>query len=399
MHWLGLSGLWGTHMVEPNRNILKIGPSGTVKLSEMVRGMKQKGEDVISFAVGEPDFDTPPNIVDAAVRALQQGETHYTSSYGIWPLRVAIAEKCQEDNDIPCMPMDVIATPTKFGIYASIASFVGSNDEVLLANPAWVSYDPVIKFCGGKTKWVPAGDEEEYQMTPENVNELVTSKSKMIIINTPSNPTGAVMKEEYIRGIAEIAKDNDLVVLADEIYEKILYEGKHLSIASLPEMYERTITVNGFSKAYAMTGWRSGYIVAPRGMLRQIIKLQQHIQTCTTTFAQYGSVEAIQGPQDCLKEMVAEFKARRNLVVEGLNKIDGISCPEPHGAFYTFFKYDHEVSSMDLAIQILQEAKIGFTPGSTFGSLGENHMRFSYATSREKIKEGLSRLEDFISNF
>jgi len=384
-------------MFGPNESIQRVAPSGTVKLADMIKGLKAKGEDVLSFAVGEPDFDTPAHIREAAKKALDEGHTHYTSSYGIPALRDAVNCKLKEENGIPCEVKNIIISPTKFCVAAAICSYIGHGDELILPNPAWVTYEALVNYAGGKNVWVPAGVDVDFEMDPDRISEHITPKTKAVLLNVPANPTGGTASPERIKGIADLAMDHDLLVITDEIYEKLTYEGKHISIASLPGMFERTITINGFSKAYAMTGWRVGYMAAPDELTSQMIKFQQHLQTCATAFAQHGAVAALTGPQEPVNAMVEEFGRRREIMVEGLNKIDGISVNRPKGAFYGFFKYDFDIPSLDLAMKLIDEAKIGFTPGSAFGSLGEGHLRFSYATSQDNIREGLRRLEEFVS--
>jgi aspartate aminotransferase len=383
-------------MISPSQAVSSIGASETVKLSEMVAALKAKGKDVLSLTMGEPDFPTPKNIVDAAKKALDDGHTHYTSSYGIEPLRQAVAEKCKKDNGLDCKWQDVLITPTKFAIAAAISAFCERGDEVLIPDPSWVSYSALTHLAGGKVVPVMAGEDVNFEMDPDKVNEKVSKRTKIMILNSPCNPTGGVASLKRLKGLAQIAQDHDLLVLSDEIYEKILYSGKHLSIGALPGMADRTITVNGFSKAYAMTGWRVGYLVAKKPLLDQVMKVQQHYQTCATSFAQYGALEALKGPQEPIQQMVDEFRKRRDLVVPGLNKIPGIKCFNPNGAFYAFFKYDFEVPSEHFCLRLLEEGGLGLVHGSAFGSNGEGYVRVSYAASQEKLKEALKRLEEFV---
>ncbi|MDP6156755.1 MAG: pyridoxal phosphate-dependent aminotransferase [Candidatus Thermoplasmatota archaeon] len=373
--------------------MVTINPSATLAMGEMAKQLSKDGINVTSFSMGEPDFVTPSHIREAAKKALDDGYTYYTPSEGMWELRMAVAEKSAKENDIPCSYRDVIITPAKHGIFSSIFSTVGKGSEVIVPDPLWVSYIPQIDLAEAKPVFVPLKLKNEFRMVPEDINEKITPYTKMIILNSPSNPTGAVLTLDDLKGIADLAIDNDLIVLADEIYEKVIYDAKHYSIASLPDMFERTITINGFSKAYAMTGWRMGWVVAPPPLFKGIAKIQQHTISCATSFAQRGALEALKGPKEPLNEMVSTFRERRDYTVKRLNDIEGIHCLKPKGAFYTFFSFDYDMSSMDLATHLLQKAHVAMTPGSAFGPSGEGFIRMSYANSLENIIEGLYSVE------
>ncbi len=372
--------------------------SATLKSKEIINRLKSAGEEVLAFTLGEPDFDTPAYIVEAAIKALNDGFTHYTSSLGIPELREAVAEKSKTKNKIPCTNENVIITPTKFGIYAGVQATINPGDEVIIPDPGWVSYLPMIQMAQGKTVCVPTYNETEFRVLPENVMEVITNKTKMIILNSPSNPTGSVLTKDDIKGIADIAKDHDLLILSDEVYEKLIYEGEHYSIAAVDDMFDRTITINGFSKAYAMTGWRLGWVVAPKPIFDGISKIQQHSITCCTSFAQKGGVAALTTQSDRVTQMVNEFKARRDLLIKGLNEIDGISCFTPKGAFYAFFNFAFDMTSEEFTNYLLEKGKLVLTPGSAFGAGGEGFARFSYAASTEKINKGLAILADVVKN-
>ena len=371
--------------------------SATLKSKEIINRLKQAGEEVLAFNLGEPDFDTPEHIVTAAIAALNDGFTHYTSSMGIAELREAVATKSKEENNIPCAPEHVIILPCKFGIYTAIQATIDPGDEVILPDPGWVSYEPMIHLTQGKPVGVRTHNEDEFRILPENIMEAITDKTKMIILNSPSNPTGSVSTQEDIKGIAEIAKDHDLIVLTDEIYEKILYEGKHYSIAAEDDMFDRTVTVSGFSKAYAMTGWRIGWAIAPKHILDNIAKIQQHSISSCTSFVQKAAVTALTKDTDSIDQMVNEFKARRDLVVNGINEINGLSCFLPKGAFYAFFKFEFDMTSEEFTNYMLEKGRLVFTPGSAFGSGGNGFVRMSYAASREKLKQGLKALGEMVS--
>lgn len=381
--------------------IKDVAPSGTLALAEKAGEMKANGIDVISFGVGEPDFDTPETIISKAKDALDRGLTHYVASRGIPELRRSITEKLKAENRLDYNPnTDIIVTPSgKFAIFAVIMATIGPGDEVVIPDPSWVSYDPCVIFASGKAVHVSLSSDDNFLVTKEKLRSALTPRTKAIIINSPNNPTGRVFTLPEIEAVAAFAKENDLLVISDEIYEKIIYdENVHISIASLPGMKERTVVVNGFSKTFSMTGWRLGYIACEKGLASQILKLQQHSVTCATSFAQAGAVGAFTGAKKELREMVDEFKARRDLIVDGLNSVTGISCPVPEGAFYAFPNVSRlGRSSMELSEYLLNEAHVGVTPGIEFGKCGEGHIRISYATSRDNIRKGLDRIKKALS--
>jgi aspartate aminotransferase len=374
------------------KRMSQVPESGTMRIANIVSKLKGQGVDVISFSVGEPDFDTPDNITNAAIKALNDHFTHYTPSAGISELRKAVAEKCHRENGIPCEDKHVIITPTKQAIFMSMLAMLDEGDEVILPDPSWGTFEACVRVPGGRPKFVTLKQDEEYRMLPSAVAEAITPRTKMILMCTPSNPLGSVQEKEDVKGIADLAKDHDLSVLADETYEKIIYEGKHYSIASLPGMFERTITVAGFSKTYAMTGWRIGWSVAPPDITKEINKIQTQSITCCTSFCQVAALEALSGPQDSVRTMVAEFRERRGLIHRLMSEIPQLHCPRPKGAFYMFPSYDAQMNSEDMAAHLLQKAHVALTPGSAFGPSGENHLRFSYAASREDINEGMRRI-------
>ncbi len=375
--------------------MLGVGESPTVRLSGLVSELRAKGEDVISLGVGEPDFPTPSHIVEAAKQALDEGFTKYTPSKGIPELREAIAEKSRAENGIPCGPEDVIVIPTKHALFASVLAFAGPSDEVLLPDPGWVSYLPMVRLASAKP--VPVPCEGEFQMTPEATAELITPASRMIIVNSPNNPTGSVYDPEALRGLADLAEDHNLVIVTDEIYEKIVFNGEHHSIAAFPGAFDNTITVHGFSKTYSMTGWRLGWAVAPRDLLGSINKIQQHSTTCATSFAQKGGVAALTGPKGPVEKMVQEFEKRREIVAQGVAEIPAFTFKKPRGTFYAWIRYDDPRSSLDFAETLLKEAKVAVTPGIAFGDKGENHFRLSFAASRENIQEAFKRVAEVLA--
>lgn len=378
-----------------SERVESVSESATLRIANLAGELARSGVDVISFSLGEPDFPTPPHICDAAKQALDAGETHYTPSAGIPELREAIAEKLQRDNRIQVDASNIIVTPgAKQAIFEAVFTVLSEGDEVLIFDPAWVSYDACVRLAGGRCVWVPTVPEEGFK--PENPGEYITPKTRLFIVNTPCNPTGAVYGGEVLREIAELAIDHDLLVLSDEVYEKIIYDKKHESLAALPDMQERTITVNGFSKAYAMTGWRLGYLAAPEELVKQMLKVHSHSVSQATSFVQHAGLAALQGEQKCVAEMTGEFRARRDLLIKGLRHL-GFTTPLPEGAFYAFPDVSEYGSGDEVAERLLKEAHVAVTPGGAFGAAGENHIRISYAASRERIKEALERMEQHLT--
>ncbi len=370
--------------------VQRIPQSATMKIADIAANLRREGRDIISFSLGEPDFETPENIKKAAKIALDRGETHYTQGSGILELREVIAEKLKTDNSLDVTSSDVLVTTgAKQAIFEAICSLIDEGDEVLLFDPAWVSYEAIVKFAGGKPVMVPVYERDGY--TPVEFESRITKDTKLLVLNSPCNPTGAVYGESVIKSIAQTAEDHDLLVISDEVYEKIVYGAKHHSIGTLiPDL---TITVNGFSKAYAMTGWRLGYATAPRSILQGMLKIQQHTVSNATSFVQRAGIEALSGDQSAQRAMVAEFQTRRDLVIDGLARI-GIKCALPKGAFYAFPKVTQFGTSEQVTEQLLRDALVAVTPGSAFGPNGEGYVRMSYATSREDIAKGIRRIEE-----
>ena len=384
-------------MVRFAKRVTSIESSPTVRLGDLVTEMKARGEKVLSLSVGEPDFPTPAHIVEAGKKALDDGFTKYTSSVGIKELREAVAEKSLKENRIPAKPENVLIAPTKHTLYMSCMALLEAGDEAIIPDPGWVSYAPMVVLAGAKPVPVRAADEQGFAPSPDDVAELITPRTRLIMLNSPSNPAGSVYPGATMKAIADLAADHDLVVLSDEIYEKILYEGEHVSPASLDGMFDRTVTVNGFSKTYSMTGWRLGWLVAPKPIFKEISKVQEHTITCATAFAQKAGVAALRGPSEPLEKMVAEFRARRDLICAELAKIDRVTCFRPAGAFYVFPKFDVPLDDAALGEKLLKEAKVAITPGSGFGAAGASHERLSYAASRATITESVRRIGEVVA--
>ena len=353
---------------------------------------------VVGLHVGEPDFDTPAHIKRAATEALNAGYTHYTNTAGIPELRAAIAQKLKMENGIDVDPEnEVLVTHGGYAaIYLSLQALVDAGDEILLIEPAW-TYDGFIALAGGIK--VPCDlYGPSFKLTRDHLESKVSDRTKLILVSSPNNPTGNMFSREELEIVAEVAKRRNLLVLSDEVYEKLVYDGlRHYSVASLPDMSDRTITVNSFSKTYAMTGWRIGYAAASKEVVTAVKKIAAYGYGCINAVVQKAAVEALTGPQDCVREMLKEYDLRRHLIVRGLNEISGIECAKPKGAFYAFANISSfKLSSQELAATLLQKAKVATIPGSAFGSSGEGYLRISFATSQEKIVEGLDRIGKFV---
>ena len=380
-----------------SKRLQEIPASGTIAISNLVSQMKAEGVDIVSFSMGEPDFTTPENVIDACCDSLHSGFTHYTPSLGIPALRKAVADMTRETDGVPCQASNVLITPCKQAIFMIALAYIDPGDEVILADPSWVSYEACIRLAGGVPVYVPTRFEDNFVLDPALVESKITPRTKMIILNTPSNPTGAVIPADVLKQIADIAMARGIKVLSDEIYSSIVYEGKHTSIASFPGMFDNTLIVSGLSKSFAMTGWRLGWAIAPEDDIKAINKLQSHSISCAVSFVQEAAVEAITGPQQSKYDMVAEFRRRRDLAMDLISEIPGIECNVPQGAFYIFPKYNRDIPSAKLAETLLREGHVAVTPGTAFGPGGEGFFRISYAASEEQIREGISRIKNTLS--
>ena len=357
--------------------------------------LEKQGKDVVHLEIGEPDFDTPKNIKEAAAKALNAGYTHYTPSAGIPELRQAIADYISKTRNIPVSSEEVVVTPgAKPIMFFSILALVNPGEEVLYPNPGFPIYESLINFVGAKPVPIPLKEENDFSIDPEYVKKRITKKTKMIIINSPENPTGGVITRGQLKVIADcIADRDDVFVLADEIYSRIIYEGKHESITQFKGMKDKTILLDGFSKTYAMTGWRLGYGVMRKDLALKVAQLMTNSNSCTCTFTQMAGVEALTGSQKEPERMDAEFKKRREVIVSGLNNIEGITCKKPHGAFYVFPNITG--TGMDchkLGDHLLYNAGVAVLPGTSFGKYGEGYLRLSFANSVENIKKALDRI-------
>ncbi|MEM1537784.1 MAG: pyridoxal phosphate-dependent aminotransferase [Candidatus Nezhaarchaeales archaeon] len=374
-----------------------IPPSETLGVVERIEVLKRRGVDVVRFDVGEPDFKTPEHIQRAALNAISEGFTKYTSSRGILELRQAIALHVKDWIGLDYDPeSEIIATPgAKFAIYAAIQAVVNRGDEVIILTPAWPTYKACVLAVFAKP--VEVAMLESYKVNEEGVKNAITSRTRMIMVNTPNNPTGGVLSVEDLKLIADLAVDHSLLVLSDEIYKAFVFEGKHVSIASLPGMRERTIIVDGLSKTYSMTGWRLGFALAPREVVDAMVKIQQASTTCPASFVQKAGIAALTGPQDVVKRFLEEYDRRRRRIIRGLNQIEGVKCNNPQGAFYVFPDFSSfNIPSKMLAERLLMEAGVATVAGSPFGPGGEGKLRIAYTTSMDRIEEGLRRIKDFV---
>ncbi|MBI2775874.1 MAG: pyridoxal phosphate-dependent aminotransferase [Chloroflexi bacterium] len=377
-----------------------IGTETAFEAAARARALEATGRSIIHLEVGEPDFDTPANVREAAKRALDEGATHYPPYAGLPDLRAAIAEDAAARKGFPVDPSQVFVTIGGKGVMVyAILALVDPGDEVIVPDPGYPIYDSLTRFVGGTPVPIPIRQEDDFRLDIDRLAGLITPRTKLLVLNSPANPTGGVLTREDNERIAELAIRHDLVVLADEIYGRILYDGaEHVSIASLPGMAERTVVLDGFSKTFAMTGWRLGYAIVPDWLVKAYGTLIINTVSGATTFAQRGAIEAIRGPQGPMDEMVAEFRARRDLVVDGLNEIPGFSCLRPSGAFYVFPDISGTgFTGAELATRLLQETGVCVLAGTAFGHVGTHHIRISYANSRENLAEALSRIRGFIA--
>ena len=370
--------------------------SGIRKVTEAVAKLEKEGKDIISLSIGRPNFDTPAHIKEAAKKSLDEGHIFYTSNYGTESLRQAVADKLKRDNGLDYEMSDVIVTVgANQAVSIAMTALLDPGDEVLVPNPSWLHYFYCADLVGAKTVSYPLLEENNFNVVPEDIEKLVTPKTKMVIVNSPNNPTGSVLSKESLQAIADIAEKYDLVVLSDEIYEKLIYDDSvHHSIASLPGMRDRTVMIHGVSKSYSMTGWRIGFAVtANKEFISAMIRVLQYTVTCANSFAQDGAEVALNGPQDCVEDMRQQFDRRRKLVYDRINKIEGLSCIAPKGAFYCFVNIKKLGMSDEVASNYyINEAGVAMVPGSAFGEYGKGYLRVSFANSYENIEKAMDRI-------
>jgi len=376
----------------------RLGTETAFEVLARAKALEAQGREIIHLEIGEPDFDTPAHIKAAAVRALDEGWTHYTPAAGIPALREAIADYIRRTRGISVGPEHVVVVPGgKPIMFFAILALVEEGDEVIYPNPGFPIYESMIRFVGARPVPLRLRMENEFRVDVEELARLITPRTRMLILNSPANPTGGVLTREDLEAIAELCLKHDLVVLSDEIYSRILYEGEHISIASFPGMLERTIILDGFSKTYAMTGWRLGYGVMPEPLAEAVTRLMINSNSCTAAFTQIAGIAALTGPQDDVDRMVAAFRERREVMVEGLNRLPGFRCLKPKGAFYAFPNIEGTgMSSRELASYLLEEAGVAVLSGTAFGEYGEGFLRLSFANSIENIQKALERIEKAI---
>ena len=385
-----------------------INPSITLAITAKANELKSQGVDVVSFGAGEPDFNTPENIIQAAIKAMQNGKTKYTPAGGILELKQTICNKFKNDNDLEYKLSQItISTGAKQCLANVFMAILNPEDEVLIPVPYWVSYPELVKLADGVPVFIETSKENNYKYTISDLEKAITDKTKAILINSPNNPTGTIYNEEELLEIANFAKEHNLLIVSDEIYEKLIYDGeRHISIAALNEdAYERTIVINGVSKTYSMTGWRLGYVAASEKITKLMTSIQSHMTSNANTIAQYAAIEALNGPVEDLNNMIKEFENRRNFMICKLEKLNEISIIKPSGAFYimvnisaylnTTFKEQTINNSVDFAKVLLEEEKVAVIPGAGFGL--DNYIRLSYATSMDIIENGIDRISIFLS--
>jgi aspartate/methionine/tyrosine aminotransferase len=380
--------------MELNKNLKKVRPSGIRKLFDLAQNRK----DIISFGIGEPDFITPDHVREAAKQAIDDGYTHYTPNAGFYDLREALAQKLRAINQIPVKTEEIVVTAG--GTQALFSAFyvlLNPGEELIVPDPGFLVYGSQVSLVGGNPVYLPIREANNFQIDPDELKSMVTSKTKAILINSPSNPTGMVTKEEVLQEIAKIAIEHNLFVISDELYEDILFDGrKHISIASFPDMKERTISIFGFSKSYAMTGWRLAYLVCPEFLINEIIKVQQNTAVCPNSVTQRAVLYGLQHQEETqlnIENMRKAYQERRDTLMTGFNEIKGFQCLTPEGAFYAFPNITEiGKSSEELSIYLLEQCGVVTVPGNAFGQYGEGYLRFSFATSLEMIKQGIEKI-------
>lgn len=380
----------------------RLGTETAFEVLAAARALEAKGQDIIHLEIGEPDFDTPSNIKEAAKRALDEGYTHYGPAAGYPAVREAIAEEVSRTRHIPVDPDEVVVTPgAKPIMFFALLACVDEGDEVIYPNPGFPIYESVIHFLGAKPVPVVLREEKQFRYDLDQLKKAVSKKTRMLIVNSPHNPTGGVLTSDDLQEIARLAVENDILVLSDEVYSRCIYDGlEHVSVASFPEMKSRTIILDGFSKTFAMTGWRLGFGVMPKPIAEAVERIQINSNSCTASFSQMAGIEALRGPQRQVTEMVEEFQRRRDVIVDGLNQLPGFRCHKPLGAFYVFPNVESAgKDSRTLADYLLREAGVACLSGTSFGKFGEGYIRFSYATSVENIRKALDRIETALKNF
>ncbi|MFQ5874327.1 MAG: pyridoxal phosphate-dependent aminotransferase [Dehalococcoidia bacterium] len=395
-------GRWDLSTRWTSERVGAIGPSATITLANRAKALVKKGSNVIELGGGDPDFETPPHIVQAAAEALYRGYTHYDISRGLSELREAISRKLAKENMIAADPdQEILVTPggKQALVYALLAT-VNPGDQVLIPEPCWVSYAPIVSMAGGEPVFVLTDRGRGFRLDPDNLAAQVTPKTKLLILANPNNPTGVILSKEELGNIAGVVSRYGLLVVADEVYEKIVFDGKPFtSFASLGGMAAHTVTVNSFSKTYAMTGWRLGYMVGHRSIIAAVQKIHEHMATCVSSFSQWGALAALRGPQDCVEAMVKVYQERRDSALYELTALKSVSCLRPQGTFYLFMDIGGRgLASMEVAELALERAQVTVAPGLAFGPSGEGYVRLSLAVPTPRFKEGITRLCEVFSS-
>lgn len=381
------------------KRMSRLGTESAFEVLAKAKGLEAQGKDIIHLEIGQPDFSTPMNVCEAAFKAMKDGHTGYCPSAGLPEFREVAAQHISETRDVEIHPDEVTVTPgAKPIIFFTILALIDEGDEVIYPEPGFPVYESVIDFIGGKPVPLPLREEVDFRFKIDDLVDSITENTKLLILNSPQNPTGGTLTESDLAAIAELVEKHQFYVLTDEVYSRLLYEGTHHSILSIPGMKEHTILIEGHSKTYAMTGWRLGYGVAPKEIADKITQLTINSNSCTATFTQIAGIEALTGPQTFVTEMVAEFQVRRDVIVDGLNAIKGMSCVKPFGSFYVFPNVtDLPLSCEDLADYLLEEVGVALLPGTAFGKYGDGYLRLSYANSLDNINDALGRMESAIS--
>jgi len=385
------------HELQLARRMSRLGTETAFEVLNKARALERQGKSIIHLEIGEPDFDTPANVVEAGVDALRKGWTHYGPSAGLPDLRQTTADYVSRTRGVKVTPEEVVVVPGgKPIIFFSILALIDEADEVIYPNPGFPIYESMIHYVGGKAVPIHLREERDFSLDVNELGPLITNRTKLIILNSPHNPTGGVMQRKDVEQVAKVIGDRNILVLSDEIYSRLLFKGEHFSMMSVPGMQERTILLDGFSKTYAMTGWRMGYGVMRADLATHITRLMTNSNSCTATFTQMAGIEALRGDQSSVDQMCAEFKRRRDVVVDGLNKIKGFSCRMPKGAFYVFPNITKTGwKSKPLADALLEQAGVAALSGTAFGDFGEGYLRFSVANSLENLQQALERIDQW----
>ncbi len=390
---------WCVLKVELAERMGRIGTEKAFEVLAKAKELEAQGYVVVHLKIGEPDFDTPENIKENAIEAMKQGKTHYTPSSGIMELRKAIAEKVSRENKVDVAPEEVVVTAgAKQAIFSAIISLVNPGDEVIIPNPTYPIYESIVNFIGGKPVPVPLKEENEFRLLPEDIEERITGKTRMVIVNNPNNPTGSLLTRSDVERMSSLCLENNIYLLADEIYDKIVFRGnKHYSFLYKDEVKENIILINGFSKTYAMTGWRLGYSVSRVEIAEAITKIQINTTSCPVSFCQIAGVEALNGPQEAVSEMVKKYEERRDVVYSEIEEIEKISSVKPPATFYIFPNIKETgMSSLEFSNRLLEEKHVALLAGTDFGEYGEGFIRISFATSIENLRKGLKRISEFL---